>query len=268
MENKNVEYKSPVVLSFSAHDATGGSGLTADIEAIISQGCHASTVVTSLLVQDSIDVSSIIPIDEDIVIQTARAVLEDMPVAAFKLGFMGSVEVVEAVHSILFDYQEIPVIFDPSLFSSAGTDLAEDDLIDAIKSLLLPLTDVLTPSLAEAAALMPEADSATAMASGLLEYGCDHVLLTAVHSDTAKVINRLYHNHREIDCYEWERLPNEYHGSGCTLSATLSALMAQGLDVLSAVREAQHFTWETLNHARRLGMGQYFPNRLFWVNHQ
>ncbi len=268
MDSKKEEYRPPVVLTFSAHDATGGSGLVADVEAISSQGCHACPVVTCLTVQDSIDVISLIPIDEDIVIQSARAVLEDMPVAAFKLGLMGSVEVVEAIHSILFDYQSIPVIFDPILTSSAGTELADEEIIDAIKSLLLPLTDVLTPSLAEAAALMPEADSATAMASGLIEYGCGHVLLTAAHSDSQKIVNRLFHNHREIDSYEWERLPNEYHGSGCTLSATLSALMAQGLDVLSASREAQHFTWESLKHARRLGMGQHFPNRLFWVGEE
>ena len=111
MSNEKEEFIPPVVLTFSAHDATSGSGIAADIEAISSQGCHACTVTTCLTVQDSIGISSLIPIDEDIVIQSARAVLEDMPVAAIKLGLMGSVEVVEAVHSILYDYQNIPVIF-------------------------------------------------------------------------------------------------------------------------------------------------------------
>lgn len=256
----------PVVLCFSGHDATGGAGITADIEAISSQGCHPCTVITCLTVQDTVDVSSLIPVGDDIVIQSARAVLEDMPVAAFKLGLMGSVEVVEAVHSILYDYPDVPVVFDPVLASGAGTELADRDVIDAIQSLLLPLSDVLTPNVLEAAMLVPEADTPAAMASGLIDRGCDHVLMTGTHDDNHHVINRLYHNHREIDAFEWPRLPHDYHGSGCTLAATLSALLGLGLDPLSAAREAQHFTWHSLSHAHRLGMGQLIPNRLFWVD--
>lgn len=266
MNHKNEVMTPPVVLSFSGHDATGGAGISADTEAISSQGCHASTVVTCLTVQDTVDVVSVIPIDDDIVIQSARAVLEDMPVAAFKIGLLGSVEVIEAVHSILYDYPDTPVIFDPVLGSGGGTGLADDDMIEAMKALLLPMTQVLTPNLHEAAVLVPEADTHAAMASGLTEYGCDHVLLTGTHSDSEKVINRLYHNHREIDRYEWPRLPHSYHGSGCTLAATLAALMALGLDALSAAREAQSFTWQSLKHAHRLGMGQPLPNRFFWAS--
>ena len=265
MSKEKGDFIPPVVMTFSGHDATGGTGIAADIEAISSQGCHASTITTCLTVQDSIGVSSLIPIDDGIVIQSARAVLEDMPIAAFKLGLMGSVKVVEAIHSILYDYQNIPVIFAPVLI---GTEQADEEVIDAIRNLLLPLTDVLTPNLTQATALMPEANSTTAMASGLIDYGCDHVLLTAAHSNSQQVVNRMYHNHREIDHYEWERLPHQYHGCGDTLAATLSALMALGLDVLSASREAQHFTWQSLKHARRLGMGQYLPNRLFWVEQE
>lgn len=252
-------------MCFSAHDATGGAGITADIEAINSQGCHASSIITCLTIQDTVDVSSLVPIDEDIVIQSARAVLEDMPVAAFKLGLMGSVDVIEAVHSILYDYPEVPVVLDPVLASGAGTDLANGEIIDAIQALLLPLTHVLTPNTIEAAALVPEADTLVAMASGLMDRGCDHVLLTGTHDNQHHIINRLYHNHREIDSFEWPRLQHEYHGSGCTLAACLSALLALGLDPLSASREAQHFTWQSLKHAHRIGMGQYHPNRLFWV---
>ena len=258
----------PTVMSFSGHDPTGGAGITADIEAISSQGCHASTIITSLTVQDSVDVYSLFPIDADIIVQSARAVLEDMPVAAFKLGLLGSIEVVEAVHSILYDYQQIPVIFDPVLASGSGTDLSSSELISAIRSLLLPMTQVLTPNVLEAAALVPEADTLPAMACGLMDLGCDHVLMTGTHSESEQVINRLYHNNREIDVYSWPRLPHTYHGSGCTLAATLSALMAQGLDPLSASREAQQFTWHSLDKADRLGMGQLFPNRLFWVDEE
>lgn len=261
-------YTPPVVMTFSGHDATGGAGITADIQTINSQGCHAATVVTCLTVQDTIDVASLIPIDGDIVIQSARAVLEDMPVAAFKIGLLGSVEVIEAVHSILYDYREIPVVFDPILASGAGTGLADEDMIDAMTTLLFPETDVLTPNTLEAAMLVPEADTHAAMAYGLMDRGCGHVLLTGTHDDNHHVVNRLYHNQREIDSFEWPRLSNEYHGSGCTLASTLAALLALGLDPLSASREAQHFTWHSLNNAYRLGMGQLIPNRMFWVDEE
>ncbi len=253
-------------MTFSGHDTTGGAGVHADIEAISSQGCHAATVVTCLTIQDTIDVSTLIPIDDDIVIQSARAVLEDMPVAAFKIGLLGSVEVIEAVHSILYDYPNIPVIFDPILASGSGTELANADVIDAMSALLFPETNVLTPNTLEAAALVPEADTHAAMAYGLMDRGCDHVLLTGTHDDNHHVVNRLYYNQREIDSFEWPRLAHEYHGSGCTLASTLAALMARGLDPLSASREAQNFTWHSLNNAYRLGMGQLIPNRLFWVD--
>lgn len=264
MNSENLQ-NPPVVLCFSGHDPTGGAGISADIEAITSQGCHASTVVTSLTVQDTVDVISLIPIDDDIVIQTARAVLEDIPVAAFKIGLLGSVEVIEAVHSILYDYPDVPVVMDPVLASGAGTSLADGDVIDAMTSMLLPQVDMLTPNTLEAAALVPEADTHNAMAIGLLDRGCEHVLLTGTHDDNHQVINRLYYNQREIDSFEWPRLEHEYHGSGCTLAATLAALLALGLDPLSAAREAQQYTWHSLRQAHRLGMGQHLPNRMFWV---
>jgi len=258
------DYSPPVVMAFSGHDATGGAGIGADIESIISQGCHASTVVTCLTIQDSIDVAGVAPVEPEVIIESARAVLEDMPVAAFKIGLLGSVETVEAVHSVLYDYPQVPLVMDPVLASGRGTPLGDEELTEAMKTLLFPLVDVLTPNLREAAQLAPEADSPAAMASSLIDRGCNHVLLTGTHDDSHKVVNRLYHNHREIDRFEWDRLSGEFHGSGCTLAATLAALLAIGLDPLSASREAQQFTWHSLLHAHRIGMGQSFPYRLFW----
>ncbi|NNG12675.1 MAG: hydroxymethylpyrimidine/phosphomethylpyrimidine kinase, partial [Halobacteria archaeon] len=143
----------PVVLVFAGHDPSGGAGIQADIEALASQGCHAATVITALTTQDTLDVSDFRPLEVADVITQARAVLEDMPVAVFKLGMLGSVENVEAVHTILTDYPEIPVVLDPVLASGRGTALADEELVEAMKALLLPLTTVLTPNSLEARAL-------------------------------------------------------------------------------------------------------------------
>ena len=105
----------PIALTIAGSDSGGGAGIQADIEALASMGCHAAPVVTTITVQDSQGVKGAMPLDPDLVIEQARAVLEDMPVACFKIGLLGSVEVVEVVHSLLADYPDIPVVLDPVL---------------------------------------------------------------------------------------------------------------------------------------------------------
>jgi hydroxymethylpyrimidine/phosphomethylpyrimidine kinase len=258
--------KTPVVLSFSVHDATGATGIVADIEAINSQACHAASVVTCLSIQDSQMVSSLIPIDADIIVQSARAVLEDTPVDAIKIGLVGSDEGVEVIHEILQDYSDIPVIYDPMLLSSNGMVLAEDDVVEAIRELIIPHTSIMTLSKDEAGMLLPEADNPAAMMNGLMDKGCEHILLSGRREAGETVINTLYHNYRIIEQFEWPRLTQEFYGAGCTLSASLAALLAQGLDWLSASSEAQSYCWQCLKYASRYGMGQYQPNRFYWMH--
>lgn len=255
----------PVVMAFGGSDPTGGAGLQADIEALASMGCHAATVVTAITVQDTLDVKSYAPLDTELIIEQARAVLEDMPVAAFKIGMLGSVEAVEAIHTLLTDYPEIPVVFDPVLSSGNGTELADDEVPEAMESLLLPLTTILTPNSLEARILVHGADSLDACAMALLERGCEFVLITGTHENTPKVINSLYSNNRLLETFTWDRLAGSFHGSGCTLAASIAGLLAQGLEPFSAIHEAQQYTWETLNNSYRVGMGQSLPNRLFWA---
>lgn len=255
----------PVVMALSGHDPSGGAGIQADIEALASHGCHCAPVITAITVQDTQDVKSYAPLDGALIMEQARAVLEDMPVAVIKIGLLGSTEAVEAIHSVLQDYPEIPVILDPVLASGNGASLADDEILEAIDSLLLPNTTVLTPNSLEARILAPEADNLDACAMALLERGCEFVLITGTHENTPHVSNSLYGNHRLLETYTWERLANSYHGSGCTLAASIAGLLAQGLEPQSAIHEAQEYTWETLAHGYRVGMGQPIPNRLFWA---
>ncbi|MFQ5470656.1 MAG: bifunctional hydroxymethylpyrimidine kinase/phosphomethylpyrimidine kinase [Gammaproteobacteria bacterium] len=255
----------PVVMTISGNDPTGGAGIQADIEALASMGCHTAPVITALTVQDTQDVVSYIPVDPSTLIQQARAVLEDVNVSVFKIGMLGSVEVVEAIHTIITDYPEIPVVLDPVLVTGGGTDLVDEEMQDAIKNLLFPLTNILTPNSVETRLLAPEADTLDACAHELLDMGCEFVLVTGTHEGTDEVINRLYGNHRMIESFHWERFQGSYHGSGCTLASAIAGLLAQGLEPLTAVHEAQEYTWETLKQGYRIGMGQFIPNRLFWA---
>ncbi len=255
----------PTVLVFAGLDPTGGAGLQADIEAIASMGCHAAPVATALTVQDTRDVYASYPVDPGTLIESARAVLEDLPVAACKVGLAGSVALVEAIHSILVDYPELPLVLDPVLASGAGSPLAAGDTQAALVELLLPRTAVLTPNSREARALAPEADSLEAAGQALLDRGCELVLITGTHEATPRVVNLLYGNLRQLESFEWDRLPGEYHGSGCTLASAIAGLLAQGHEPLTAIRQAQEYTWESLKHAYRTGHGQLIPNRLFWA---
>ncbi len=255
----------PVVMSFAGNDPTGGAGIQADIEAIASMGCQAAPVITALTVQDTRNVIRFEPVAATLLIEQARAVLEDMPVACFKLGMLGSVENVEAIHTILRDYPEIPVVVDPILRAGGGSELATEELIDAVKELLLPQTTVLTPNSEEARRLAPEADTLDACGQELLSAGCELVLITGTHEHTATVDNILYGGMRKLETFSWERLPHSYHGSGCTLASAIAGLLGQGLEPFTAIHEAQEYTWEALKNGYRIGMGQHLPNRLFWA---
>ncbi len=98
--------------------------------------------------------------------------------------------------------------------------------------------------------------------------GCEYVLITGTHEPTPQVINTLYGKGGVVRTDSWQRLPGSYHGSGCTLASAIAAMLANGLDLPEAVREAQDYTWHALQKAYRPGMGQFLPDRLFWAREE
>jgi len=255
--------KRPAVLVFAGLDPTGGAGIQADIEAIGAMGGHALPVATAITAQDTRDVKSCTPVNAVSIIEQARVVLEDIEVDAFKVGLTGSVEAIGAIHTILKDYGDVPMVIDPVCASGAGTPLSDDEQMDAMVSLLLPLATVITPNTIEARLLTPEADSLSAAAQELLSYGPEFVLLTGTHDASPNIVHRLYSDRRLVRSFACERLAGSYHGSGCTLSSAIAALLGHGLDTLAAVGEALDYTLGTLKHATPMGGGQWIPHRLF-----
>ena len=264
----NQQSNMPTVLCFSGLDPTGGAGIQADIETIASMGAHPAPVITALTVQDTSSVKRFEAVDSELIIEQARTVLDDMPIAAIKIGMLANRAIIEAIHSILVDYPDIPVVLDPVLKGGGGGDLLDNDALDALLELLIPRTTVLTPNSIEARALACEADSLPACAEALLLKDCDFVLITGGHESTDGIVNTLYSKRHELEQTDWQRLPHEYHGSGCTLASAIAALIARGLDPAMAIHEAQTFTWESLKTAYRVGKGQLIPNRLFWAREE
>jgi hydroxymethylpyrimidine/phosphomethylpyrimidine kinase len=253
----------PVVVSFSGHDPCGGAGIQADIEAITSHHCHAASIITCLTVQDTKNVAEIVPQNPDNIIKQAKMLLHDLPVHAFKIGLIGHADTVQVIYDIVKKYPLIPFVLDPILAAGGGTDLANDALILAMKELLLPLTTVLTPNCNEARRLTGLENVQECGVSLLENFGCEYVLITGADEQTESVENHLFH-HQHNESFTWARLPSTYHGSGCTLAASIAALLAQGVPPISAISNAQEYTWHTLQAAYKTGAGQSNPNRLFW----
>jgi hydroxymethylpyrimidine/phosphomethylpyrimidine kinase len=261
----------PIVLVFAATDPSGGAGLQADIMTLSSMGCHPLSVVTAVTIQDTTGVDDVNPIDAEWVADQARCVLEDMPVAAFKVGLLGSLEQVAAIAEVVSDYPEVPLVLDPVLASGRGDELVTEEMVVALKELLIPQTTILTPNSIEARRLAQEegeegeGPDLAECARRIIASGCEYVLITGTHENTAEVVNTLYGQSGIVRSDNWQRLPGSYHGSGCTLAAAIAATVANGLEVAEAVKDAQEYTWQTLKAAFRPGMGQHIPDRLFWA---
>jgi hydroxymethylpyrimidine/phosphomethylpyrimidine kinase len=259
----------PLVLAFAASDPSGGAGIQADLLTLASMGCHPLTVITAITVQDTLGVEAVQAVDSEWVADQARCLLEDMPIDAFKIGALGSVENIAAIAEIISDYPDIPLILDPVLASGRGDELASDEMLHAMRELLLPQTTIITPNSMEARRLADAEDdeevSLAMCAQRLIEAGAEFVLITGTHEPTPQVVNTLYGKNGVVRADSWQRLPGTYHGSGCTLASAIAAMLANGLELPEAVREAQDYTWHALQKAYRPGMGQFLPDRLFWA---
>lgn len=262
----------PIVLVFAATDPSGGAGLQADILTLSSMGCHPLSVVTAITVQDTLGVEDVFPMEAEWIVDQARCVLEDMPVAAFKIGLIGSVENIAAIAEVVADYPDIPLILDPVLASGGGDELTTDEMMTALLEMLIPQATLITPNSLEARRIAQfETEDELSLeqcAQNIIDLGCEFVLITGTHENTQQVVNTLYDERGKVRSDTWQRLPNSYHGSGCTLAAAIAASLAHGLDLQDAVKEAQEFTWQALNAGFRPGMGQFIPDRLFWAKEE
>lgn len=254
----------PVVMAISAHDPSGACGIQADIEAIASCGCHSLSVISAITARDTQGVKDQQVTESTIIIEQTRALLEDIPVSAIKIGNLASIENVEAIYTILQDYRHIPIVIDPLLHEETRA-LHANNMVDALLELIIPLATLIAPDTTEVALLAREGDCFAAQAQELIESGCEHVLITGARESTGDVINNLYNSQGLMSSYEWQRLEDNYRGAGSTLSSSIAGYLAHGSSVGTAVERAQHFTWNALKAAEQQGMGRLTPNRFYWT---
>ncbi len=239
--------------------------MQADILTLAALGCHPLSVLTALTAQDTRGVDGLMALDAAWVTRQALVLLADIPVAAFKIGVLGSAHNTQAVAAILSAHPRTPVVLDPVLASGRGDPLSDSETVQVLRSALLPRTTVLTPNSLEARRLALAAPDAglAECAQGLAALGCAYVLVTGTHEPGERVTNVLYGKTGKLREDSWPRLPGEYHGSGCTLASALAAMLARGLEVQDAARAAQEYTWKALQAGFRPGRGQAIPDRFF-----
>lgn len=258
----------PVVLSINLMDPTGGSGLQADGEAITSMGCHIAPIVSCITSQDTQSVREVSPIDSASLISQVRVILEDMPVSVIKIGYLATPENVEVIHTILNDYPNIPIVFDPKFRFLPEPISQHEKYILSLITLLLPQVTICVLNDMEIRILGPEGDSPDSCAQELMEIGVEYILRTGQHSPKAHIENSFYGSLRKLETFQWKRINQEFLGAGCTLSASIAGLLAQGHDPLYAAHEGQEYTNGTLANGYRIGMGKKIPNRFFWARNE
>ena len=243
-------------------------GIQSDLAAFGALGCHGLSVTTGLLVADSARVEDTYEIDADWLVDQARLILEDMPVAAFKVGALTSIEQASAIAEIISDYPDLPFILDPFLSSLPDSGLADDDMLGAIRQILAPQATLLLLSQVELARMAETwreggGDMLAEDVTELTGSGCAYVLVTGTGSAQALRSNTLFDEDGLVATFDWRHLPGPFVGAGSTMSAALAAYMARGSDPLAAARAAHEFTSGALAHAQRFGMGKLVPNKFF-----
>ena len=258
------------VMVFNASDPSGAGGLSADITAVASVGAHALPVVTGAYSRDTTEIVDHFPLDDEAVAQQARTILEDIEVLVFKVGFVGTPENLSVIAEIAADYADVPLVaYMPNL--SWWTEVQIDDYLDAFKELLLPQTTVLAGNHSTLWRwLLPDwsaAKSPTArdIARAAQSFGVPYTLVTGIPLPDQFIDNVLASPQAVLASEKYERFEATFSGAGDTLSAALTALLANGTDLPEAVKEALGYLDRSLSGGFRPGMGHVLPDRLFWA---
>lgn len=261
----------PLILSFGVCDPVGALGVQSDVAAFAALGCHGLSAIAGLLVSDSARVEHMYELDSDWMAEQARALLEDMPIAAFKVGAVGTALHLAAIAEIVSDYPDAPLILDPFLSALPDAGMGDEEMLMALRSILAPQATALILSQAELGRMAElwrdggDADPGNLDedVAELISSGLQYVLVTGTRDTAGACSNRLFDTSGEVARVDWQHLPGPFLGAGNTYSAAFTALMARGMDAPTALAVAQEYTTGALENAQRFGMGKFIPAKFF-----
>ncbi|MDZ4197844.1 MAG: bifunctional hydroxymethylpyrimidine kinase/phosphomethylpyrimidine kinase [Kiritimatiellia bacterium] len=249
-------------LTIAGSDSGGGAGIQADLKTFAANGCYGMSVITALTAQNTEGVSGIFPVPVPFVEQQLDAVLSDLGADAVKIGMLYSAELIEAVAGKLREFGVAHVVLDPVMIAQSGDKLLREDAVEALKTLLFPMAEVITPNLPEAGVLLGRAlvsaDDLPGAAIELARTGCRNVMLKGGHLEGRASDDILYlaAEQRIVRLAGARVETRNNHGTGCTLSAALAAFLAQGESVEASACHAKEFIAGAIHAGADYRIGQ------------
>ncbi len=249
-----------IALTIAGSDSSAGAGIQADLKTFAALKVYGTTVITALTAQNTQGIRNVAPVEAQFVRDQIDAVFDDIAIDAVKIGMLGTVEIVEAVASGLEAHRPAHVVVDPVMVSSSGFRLLSQETIDRMIARIFPLTTLLTPNLDEAAVLLNKAVIGEACemenwAEKIARLGVSGVLLKGGHLNSTHAPDVLYHD-GQCTSFNAERINTKNtHGTGCTLSAAITAFLAQGCTLPYAIAQAKAYITGAIKAADKLDIG-------------
>jgi len=251
----------PIALTIAGSDSSGGAGIQADLKTFTALGVYGASVLTALTAQNTQGVQGVAAVEPSFVAQQLRSVLSDLEVGAAKTGMLATAPVIHAVVTTLKEFSAIPIVVDPVMVATSGDVLLQADAIDAVRHELLPIARVVTPNLPEAARLLDTAvaeDDAAVEVQGreiMRRFACRAVLMKGGHGGGEAVDFLLDGDGPAVRLASPRIATRHTHGTGCTLSAAIAALLATGVDLAEAVTRAKSYIQAAITHGAQSPVG-------------
>jgi len=246
-QNQKTPRQYCIVLTIAGSDSSGGAGIQADLKTFSAIGCYGMSVITALTAQNTRGVNSIHAVPPAFAVEQIDAVLSDIGADAIKIGMLYSAELIEAVAEALKKHGARKIVLDPVMVAQSGDNLLQGDAVEAIKTQLMPLADVVTPNIPEAVVLTGQAiqsrENLEKAAKTLAAHGSRSILIKGGHGDGDKSTDLLYltRESRFVRLAAERIQTNNNHGTGCTLSSAIASYLARGHDIETAVQKAKAF---------------------------
>ena len=252
----------PIALTIAGSDSSGGAGIQADLKTFSALGVYGASVLTALTAQNTRGVNAIHSLPGAFISAQLDAVFDDLDVRAVKVGMIGSAESAHAVAEKLETLRDIPIVVDPVMVATSGDPLLDAGAEKVLRERLIPLADLITPNLEEAARLLgaracaADEDAMYDQATMLLGLGPRSVLVKGGHGDGPEAVDILVHGGHETRLSSPRVETRNTHGTGCTLSSAIAAGLASGLSLEDACRRAKTYLAGALAAADELHVGQ------------
>ncbi len=250
----------PIAVTIAGSDSSGGAGLQADLKTFSALGVYSASVIAALTAQNTKGVSGIHDVPPEFVTAQIDAVYSDLKVSATKIGMLSRPATIEAVAAGLKKYRARNIVLDPVMIAASGDRLLVPEAVATIKRELFSLADIVTPNIAEAAALLDQPlakheNEMAAQGEALLALGAKAVLVKGGHSTTKHAVDVLIEP-SGVRRFTAERVDTKNtHGTGCTLSSAIAAGLAKGLALHDAIASAKNYITGALKAGVNLGVG-------------